>query len=83
MNKNATLLVTSLILMVQGSIAKAEMGDRVEAYEISKQAYIYVFPMIAGCKAMNEFNIDKTNSQYKGPFNTIIKIGRASCRERV
>jgi len=58
--------------MVQGSIAKAEMGDRVEAYEISKQAYIYVFPMIAGYKAMNEFNIDKTNSQYKGPFNTII-----------
>jgi hypothetical protein len=28
--------------------------------------------MIAGYKAMNEFNIDKTNSQYKGPFNTII-----------
>ncbi len=21
---------------------------------------------------MNEFNVDKTNSQYKGPFNTII-----------
>jgi hypothetical protein len=72
MNKNATLIATSLIFMVQGSIAKAEMGDRVEAYEISKQAYIYAFPMIAGYKAMNEFNIDKTNSQYKGPFNTII-----------
>ena len=72
MNKNATLLVTSLVLVFQGSIAKAEMGDRVEAYEISKQAYIYAFPMIAGYKAMNEFNIDKTNSQYKGPFNTII-----------
>src|SRR6266436_488834 len=72
MNKNATLLVTSLVLLFQGSIAKAEIGDRVEAYEISKQAYIYAFPMIAGYKAMNEFNIDKTNSQYKGPFNTII-----------
>jgi hypothetical protein len=72
MSKNATLLVTSFILLFQGSIAKAEMGDRVEAYEISKQAYIYAFPMIAGYKAMNEFNIDKTNSQYKGPFNTII-----------
>jgi hypothetical protein len=72
MNKNATLLVTSLVLVFQGSVAKAEVGDRVEAYEISKQAYIYAFPMIAGYKAMNEFNIDKTNSQYKGPFNTII-----------
>ena len=48
------------------------MGDRIEAYEISKQAYIYAFPMIAGYKAMHEFNIDKSNSQYKGPFNTII-----------
>jgi hypothetical protein len=47
MNKNATLHMTSLILLFQGSIAKAEMGDRVEAYEISKQAYIYAFPMIA------------------------------------
>jgi hypothetical protein len=28
--------------------------------------------MIAGYKAMYQFNIDKTNSQYKGPFNTII-----------
>ncbi len=73
MNKNAVALATSIAFFaVQSSIAKAEMGDRVEAYEISKQAYIYAFPMIAGYKAMNEFNIDKTNSQYKGPFNTII-----------
>jgi hypothetical protein len=73
MNKNAVTLATSIAFFaVQSSIAKAEMGDRVEAYEISKQAYIYAFPMIAGYKAMNEFNIDKTNSQYKGPFNTII-----------
>ena len=55
MNKNATLLVTSLVLVFQGSVAKAEVGHRVEAYEISKQAYIYAFPMIAGYKAMNEF----------------------------
>src|SRR5271165_2661932 len=35
-------------------------------------AYIYAFPMIANYKAMYEFNIDKTNSQYKGPFNTVV-----------
>jgi hypothetical protein len=73
MNKNAVALAMSIAFFaVQSTMAKAEMGDRVEAYEISKQAYIYAFPMIAGYKAMNEFNIDKTNSQYKGPFNTII-----------
>src|SRR5664279_6223464 len=37
-----------------------------------QQAYIYGFPMIAAYKAMYEFNIDKSNSQYKGPFNTVI-----------
>ena len=73
MNKNATLFSTCILaLLFQGSLAKAELGDRIEAYEISKQAYIYAFPMIAGYKAMYEFNVDKNSSQYKGPFNTII-----------
>jgi len=36
-----------------------------------QDAYIYGFPMIAAYKAMYEFVIDKTNSQYKGPFNHI------------
>ena len=37
-----------------------------------QKAYIYAYPMIANYKAMYEFNIDKTNSQYKGPFNTVV-----------
>jgi hypothetical protein len=36
-----------------------------------QQAYVYGFPMIAAYKAMYEFSIDKTNSQYKAPFNQI------------
>jgi hypothetical protein len=70
MNKKAVLLATVLVAFAVQ--AKAEMGDRIEAYEISKEAYIYAFPMIAGYKAMNEFNVDKSSSQYKGTFNTII-----------
>ena len=54
------------------AVARAETVDRVEAYEIAKQAYIYAFPMIAGYKAMNAFNIDETGSQYKGPFNIVV-----------
>ena len=41
-----------------------------------QQAYVYGFPMIAAYKAMHEFNIDKTNSQYKGPFNQILSTAR-------
>ena len=64
MNKKAALLTT--ILTAFAVQAKAEIGDRIEAYNISKEAYIYAFPMIAGYKAFYEFNVDKASSQYKG-----------------
>jgi hypothetical protein len=70
MHKKAALLAT--ILTAFAVQAKAEIGDRIEAYNISKEAYIYAFPMIAGYKAFYEFNVDKASSQYKGPLNTII-----------
>ncbi len=77
MNKNAVALTTCLIAgLMQGSIAKAQIGSRIEAYKIAKEAYIYAFPMIAGYKALYEFNVDKKSAQYKGPFNQIINISR-------
>jgi hypothetical protein len=36
-----------------------------------QEAYIYGFPMLAAYKAMYQFNVDKTNSQYKTAFNQI------------
>ena len=45
-----------------------EAGSHKDIYQ---QAYIYGFPMIAAYKAMYEFNVDKTNSQYKGGFNQV------------
>lgn len=52
-------------------VPAAQAQKRLEAYEIAKEAYIYAFPMIAGYKAMYQFSVDKTSSQYKGGFNTI------------
>ena len=72
LKNTVTALAICLLASFQGSTAKAEMGDRIEAYDISKEAYIYAFPMIAGYKAFYEFNVDKASSQYKGPLNTII-----------
>jgi hypothetical protein len=73
MRKNALLFPACLFALVCNySFTRAEPGDRIEAYEIAKQAYIYAFPMIAGYKAMYEFNVDKSSSQYKGPFNTVV-----------
>jgi hypothetical protein len=42
-----------------------------EVKAIAEEAYIYGFPMIAAYKAMYEFNVDKSSSQYKAPFNQI------------
>ena len=42
-----------------------------ETKAIMEEAYIYGFPMVAAYKAMYEFNVDKTSSQFKTPFNTI------------
>lgn len=61
---------------LQPFAAMAQIGYRIEDYEIAKQAYIYAFPMIAAYKAMYEFNIDGTSSQYKGPFNEVFSEGR-------
>jgi hypothetical protein len=41
-----------------------------------QEAYVYAFPMIAAYKAMYQFNVDKTNSQYKGPFNQVVNEAR-------
>ncbi len=59
------------------SISEAETADRAQAgfaetRAIAEEAYIYAFPMIAAYKALYQFNVDKTSSQYKGPFNTIV-----------
>lgn len=42
-----------------------------ETKTIMEEAYVYGFPMIAAYKAMYEFNVDKSSSQYKTPFNQI------------
>jgi hypothetical protein len=58
------------------SMSEAEKSDATKpgftaTRAIAEEAYVYAFPMIAAYKALYQFNVDKTSSQYKGPFNTI------------
>jgi hypothetical protein len=53
------------------ALAQDRKPSPIEAYDLAEQAYIYGFPMIAGYKAMYEFNIDTASSQYKAPFNEL------------
>jgi hypothetical protein len=60
----------------EDSIAQAEPAGPAhpgieEVKSIMEEAYIYGFPMIAAYKAMYEFNVNKSSSQYKTGFNQI------------
>ncbi len=60
----------------EDSIAQAEPAGPAhpgieEVKSIMEEAYIYGFPMIAAYKAMYQFNVDKSSSQYKAGFNQI------------
>jgi hypothetical protein len=67
------------------TISQAEKKDEskgiaapgiVETKAIAEEAYIYGFPMIAGYKALYQFNVDKSSDQYKGPFNQVLNEAR-------
>jgi len=67
------------------SVSQAEKKDEIngvpvpsiaETKAIAEEAYVYGFAMIAGYKAMYEFNIDKSSSQFKAPFNQIANEAR-------
>lgn len=47
-----------------------------QARSIASEAYLYGTPMVASYQTMYAFSIDKSNPQYKGPFNTVNNIAR-------
>jgi hypothetical protein len=47
-----------------------------EARTIARDAYIYGYPMVQVYLTMYAFSIDKTNPQYKGPFNAPLSFAR-------
>lgn len=59
----------------KGSRPVREVVSRKDIYQ---QAYVYSFPMIAVYKAMYQFNVDKSHSQYKTAFNQIWNDSRVS-----
>jgi hypothetical protein len=79
MKTGLALIAISAVVAI-GAVSCNKGGEPVREAVSNKdnyqEAYTYGFPMIAAYKAMYEFNIDKTNSQYKGPFNTIVNEAR-------
>ena len=65
------VLAAALLLPACRGGGDAPEAGVVAEHEIIEEAYVYAFPMIAAYKAMYQFNVDKSSSQYKGPFNRI------------
>ena len=70
--RGAGLVLAAILAVTAVSCQNGAVREAVSHKDDYKQAYIYGFPMIAAYKAMYEFSIDKANSQYKGPFNTVM-----------
>jgi uncharacterized protein (TIGR03000 family) len=54
----------------------SESGTALKPAEIAEEAFIYGFPMVMNYQVMYEFFIDKSSSQYKGPFNQVLSMAR-------
>ena len=67
----ASIALLTLTTMLSVS-CRRKLDEGVIHKDDYQQAYIYAYPMIANYKAMYEFNIDTSSSQYKGPFNKVI-----------
>src|SRR5277367_2602650 len=74
---NRTAIAMSLGLLAVPALATdAQSAGLIETYEIAEDAYIYAFPMIGYYKAMYQFFIDKSSSQYKGTMNQLYNEAR-------
>jgi hypothetical protein len=59
------------------SAARAQAGiSPAEARAIAKEAYIYGFPIVDNYRIQHAYWMDKTNPEYKGPFNQIWNSAR-------
>lgn len=79
------LLTTAMMLMIgcaksgqQTTPFNSTAGNVTpeEARAIARDAYIYGVPMVSVYTTMYVFNVDKTNKEYKGPFNSVQNVAR-------
>jgi len=76
-NSSLVYAVTLLVLAIGGLPAYAQPKvTPAEARAIAQKAYIYGYPLLDQYRIMYAFSIDKTNPEYKGPFNTVMNVAR-------
>ena len=77
--RNLVLAATSLTALprlAQPLLAQSGRPGFFAARDIAAAGYVYGLPIVMNYGTMYAFCVDKTSSQYKGPFNTIVNEAR-------
>jgi hypothetical protein len=64
------------ISLLGTSMATQNLLSPEQTSSIAEEAYIYGFPLVDEYLTMYAFSVDKSNPQYKGPFNSILNFAR-------
>jgi hypothetical protein len=70
-----SLVVACLIGLLPGTARGADVTPA-EARAIAKEAYIYGFPLVDSYRLQYAYFVDKSNPEFKKPWNQIANIGR-------
>ena len=64
----STMLLLIALFVISGCSNKQELTPE-EAKQISKEAYVYGFPMVVNYKTMYNYTLNEKSVEYKGAFN--------------
>lgn len=76
----AAAIFATISLLNTGTGASKQLSpltqDMSEFRTISKEAYVYGFPMIVAYKVMHDYNINRESGSFRAPFNKIASEAR-------
>jgi hypothetical protein len=72
----AGLVATLVLAGSMSGFARAADATPAEARAIAKEAYIYGFPLVDSYRIEYGYFVDKSNPEFKNPWNQIANIGR-------
>src|SRR5262245_24336873 len=65
-----------VVLAVVGATPCMAQAAGGQASQTAEEAFIYGFPMVMNYAVFNEYFIDKSNPEYKTPFNQLYNTAR-------
>ena len=67
-----SIIVVSIAILCACTGSGPDAVTPEEAEATAREAYVYGFPMVMGYKTLNNYVIDTSNPEYKGPFNEVV-----------